>query len=368
MLYRGVLSRLINKKIYFRKRQLYAFNNEFSTFWIEDRLDDIPNQSFKKLLIDSGLAQNSGPSCKIVQSNELDKVHLQLTTACICKCSHCYVGDASKQAMGLQVAKAVIDDCVAHGILTVDYSGGEPTLSPYFSEIIAYGKKQGLEQSLFTNGFFDEKKFSQICEYIDNIQISLDGDQKFHNAFRGNDSIYQQALMTMRRLYDVGKSFTISMSLMEANVNLIPHVYSIAQQFGAGFRISPAAPVGRFDGHDNDYYFKLLQQAKSLCDSHAIKLAEFMLQKPSCSAIKRTIYVDAIGDVYPCPLLSSKRFLLGNAQKDGGIKESIHSNRCEILIGEIERMKKSFEACIFFCPAFLYNMDCSSGYFGAQIC
>jgi MoaA/NifB/PqqE/SkfB family radical SAM enzyme len=57
----------------------------------------------------------------------------------------------------------------------ITISGGEPLDSDIWLDVASYAKKKGLKVSLSTNGLNLNKFYTEVFEYVDNIQVSLGG-------------------------------------------------------------------------------------------------------------------------------------------------------------------------------------------------
>lgn len=354
MYFRNVLTKYINGTAYILKDKLYSFSNPYLSYWLEDKIDLIEDKNFISVLKDNNLIRSSAPSCKITNENLLSKLHIQLTNACMCKCKHCYVGDQKFISLSLSEVANIIDEFIDVGVLSIDYSGGEPTLNKDFSKIIQYGKSQGLKQTLFTNGYIDSKNiFSAIELCIDTIQISLDGSEQYHNLFRNNAKVFRHAIESLRIFSSMKKKIIISMSLTLSNVNELPFVFELANKYNAEFRVSPPVPVGNFSANDS-YYSKLLLQLKEVCNKENISLNELVPRNCNCNAIQKSIYIDARKNIYPCPLLSDSSFLIGQYEQHK-VKQILNSDKTLCLNKKIKSTYLQ-EKCLFFCPAFIFSL------------
>lgn len=363
MYYRSVLTKIIADEAYINLGKLYKFDNKYKKMWLEDNILQIQDENFLNVLKNKKLINNVGPSCKIIEEDLINKVHLQLNNSCMCKCKHCYVGEEGNKSITYDDFIVMIDDFIDKGVMTIDYSGGEPTLHKNFAEIITYGKKQGLNQMLFTNGFIREELYSVIEKNIDIIQVSIDGPEEYHNMFRKNNKVYQNAIKTLERLKDTEVTILVSMSVVNENVEHIPFVVELAKRYNATFRISPPVPMGRNSGKNNLFYERLLEKIKQKCYISGINLEELKPHKAGCSAVRRTVYVDINQNIYPCPLLSETDYLLGNYKKQS-LEEILNSESTKIIIKKIEETINTEKKYVFFCPSFFLNMDCSHGFFG----
>ena len=63
----------------------------------------------------------------------------------------------------------------------------EPLLSKNIHDLLRLTKFNGHISKLTTNGFLLEKKAESINEYIDYLQVSIDGPKQIHDSNRGNN-------------------------------------------------------------------------------------------------------------------------------------------------------------------------------------
>jgi len=366
MLYRNIISRNINDDVYLKKGKLFKIKKPFSDYWIDDALDELTDEGFLGVLKENNLVKTQGPSCPIIKSDRLDKIHLQLNNTCMCHCPHCYVGEMNKSELSLNDVKNILEQAMECGVLTIEYSGGEPTINKDFIEIIKYGKSMGFNQMLFTNGFVNSSYFDAILEYIDIVQISIDGPKEYHNSFRKNKLVFDKALSTIKSISGGNTEIIVSMSVMPENIEHIPYVYGVAKGNGAAFRLSPPAPVGRCSKGDQSFYLDYLRNAKEICVKNNIELKEFVYREPSCSAIRKTVYINSLMQVFPCPLLSDARYLIGNLNEER-LKDLIDNKKSQEVLEFIDETKRKTKKSCFFCPAFLQEADKDCWFFGEMI-
>ncbi len=63
-------------------------------------------------------------------------------------------------------------------------SGGEALLNPQFFRFCELLKKENLHITLLSTGLSLERYAGQVTEWVDDVIVSLDGDEKMHNAIR----------------------------------------------------------------------------------------------------------------------------------------------------------------------------------------
>ncbi len=101
-----------------------------------------------------GNAASLHPDAVSSASTPLSFLWLEITGACNLECVHCYAESGPSLSHGaMQTAdwKRTIDDAADLGTRTVQFIGGEPTLHPAFSELVAYAAGRGLQIEVYTN-------------------------------------------------------------------------------------------------------------------------------------------------------------------------------------------------------------------------
>ena len=145
---------------------------------------------FVEYCIEEGLLEPlSQPDPVPVRINDrvvpsLRYLELHLLHRCNLKCRHCYLGPPRPDEMALADAVHITQAFSDLGGLRLLISGGEPLLYPDLRTYIEQTADAGIRRILFTNGTLitpDNIKWLDV----DEIQFSLDGWGKGHEALRG---------------------------------------------------------------------------------------------------------------------------------------------------------------------------------------
>jgi radical SAM protein with 4Fe4S-binding SPASM domain len=164
-----------------------------------------PQKSHRRLL----LRQSPIPSLRYLE--------LQLTSRCNLTCKHCYLGEPTKAALSLPQVMSVLEEFERMQGLRVLFSGGEPLLYPHLKALNDALPRFALRKVLLTNGtLVREENFPAWCHF-DEIQFSLDGLKKGHEALRGRGT-FEQTMAGIRAAQD--KGIPISIATMVHRYNL----------------------------------------------------------------------------------------------------------------------------------------------------
>lgn len=119
---------------------------------------------------------------------------LVVNYACNLSCTGCYVADANKQKihMDLMFAKGALNELARIGIKTCILIGGEPTIHPFISEIVEIGNGLGIRMRMVSNGMAlkNETLVSGLKEAgISGVAVSIEGSTaETHDSIRGEGS------------------------------------------------------------------------------------------------------------------------------------------------------------------------------------
>ncbi len=109
----------------------------------------------KKLLQKSVFPHLKAYLCKKGDDLAPISINLDLTTACNFQCPHCIDGEIINQGkmLDLRYVRRLIKDWSKKGLKSVILiGGGEPTLYPYFEEVVKFLKILRLQVGIVSNG------------------------------------------------------------------------------------------------------------------------------------------------------------------------------------------------------------------------
>jgi MoaA/NifB/PqqE/SkfB family radical SAM enzyme len=180
-----------------------------------------------------------------------------LTGRCNLACSHCYQeGAPGREADAAAIAKiadAAADTVAAwgqsYGIAfspAFNVTGGEPLILPGIMDVLTLLKGKGFGVSLLTNGtLVDREKARRLADLLDDVQISVEGPERVHDAIRGQGSL-AGAMRGAELLAAAGIPVNLNVTLSRLNIDCIDDVIAMARDAGAqrvGF--SRLVPSGR---------------------------------------------------------------------------------------------------------------------------
>jgi len=137
---------------------------------------------------------------------------LFINSICNLTCEHCFYWQNLNQRDDLTFDEIAALSRDLGPIENLNLSGGEPFIRPDFAEIVRmFVTDNGVKQVYVpTNGYFTGKTEAALRSVLEErdlqlfaCEISLDGTQEYHNAFRGNDKSFQKAMETYDMLAEL---------------------------------------------------------------------------------------------------------------------------------------------------------------------
>jgi Fe-coproporphyrin III synthase len=113
-------------------------------------------------------------------------------------------------------------------------SGGEALLNPNFFTLCRLLKNEGLKICLLSTGISLAANAAEICKYVDEVIVSLDGDPDTHNHIRNIPNAFQkmEAGINAIRAINPGFKITARTVIHRLNYKLWPQIITTAIQLG----------------------------------------------------------------------------------------------------------------------------------------
>lgn len=248
------------------------------------------------------------------------------TNRCNQFCSHCYrdAGAAAADELSLEEGKKLIREIAAAGFRIMIFSGGEPLMVPWITELVRYAVAQGLRPVFGTNGTLLTPALAQELKTagVMGMGISLDSlvpDR--HDAFRSTAGAWADAVRGMTYCRDAGLPFQIHTTVMRWNHHELEALTDFAVQHGAvahhTFFLIPTGRGSEIESEalDSTTYEAVLRrilekqqsvpiELKPTCAPQFMRIAQEMGMKMrfsrGCLAGTHYCIISPRGDVQPC--------------------------------------------------------------------
>ncbi len=154
-----------------------------------------------------------------------------LTNACNLFCQHCYSAANTSRAgeISIEDIKKQIPYLKKAGVKVLILSGGEPLIREDIFEIAELFNKNGFITTLSTNGLLiNEKNIDQIKKHFSYVGISIDGDEKTHDRFRGMEGAFKRSLQSIRLVKEAGIKTGLRFTLSSQTEKALPYIFELA--------------------------------------------------------------------------------------------------------------------------------------------
>lgn len=330
---RVFIGNTMNKECMFITKECYqildsAMKNNYSESEIIDSFQTEKERLYVKELFE--ILKQKGMVGDFNYS-DLFKNNLKITWAftdqCNLRCRHC-ANSSGELKRGKELEKEELLEiadkiCVLHP-RSICLTGGEPLYNPYFWEIVDHIKDQFHGNlRLMTNGtLINEEIASKLAEQFYSIDISLDGvDEESCAKIRG-ENVFGKVIRGIKLLQKHGaERVIVSMVDCSATHEYIQIFKDLCRnELGVQYIIRAFDSVGRGEINKKDlenppfesFESKLTENKENKQVSIIKEEKNYMPDIFGCKAALMEFYIDYRGQIYPCPVLDSEEFLLGN--------------------------------------------------------
>lgn len=174
--------------------------------------------------------------CRIFKVGRPLFVVLVTNNTCDFNCDYCYGDYGNRKGMPDYTTRKlleIIDELKEMGTRILTLHGGESLLRKDFGEILNYAKSKGFYVSLNSNGTLVPKKIKEL-KCLDNLCISLDGNEESNDKHRGKGS-FKKAVAALEAAKNEKIPIVVSATLTRDNMNDMEFLADLGKNMG--FRI-----------------------------------------------------------------------------------------------------------------------------------
>jgi len=250
-------------------------------------------------------------------------VSLKITNECNLRCLHCSSdsGLPLRNELSLEEIQGLIDDLAKIGVRRVTLSGGEPTIRKDFWEILQYLSDKDIQVSLFTNGFFLNRRFvDRLSSFsVSGVRISIDGGlARTHDGIRGFEGSFSRAVEAVKLCREAGLMVLIVSVIMKSNFHEIERIIQLAERNHVPAYFRRFHPVGR--GLRNIHLMpsrEELKAATSIIESYygeelTREMINYLKLVGGWCYIGNRLCIEPDGKVVLCPSLP---YVMGNVRE-----------------------------------------------------
>lgn len=156
-------------------------------------------------------------------NNESHNIFIYLTNNCNQRCNHCYMfaGEINYEELPINVWKSFLLEFKNCGGKGVTFSGGEISVYNNYIDLLKYSKEQDLSVTILTNGVsLNNENIEEISQYVDEVQISLDGyDSPSYFKVRNHNG-FESALNAINTFDALGTKVSVAVTPLYDDIEL----------------------------------------------------------------------------------------------------------------------------------------------------
>lgn len=257
-------------------------------------------------------------------------VYYAITDGCNLRCPYCYA--SSEKALPGELTHEqslqLMDEIAECGATTVVFTGGEPMLRRDLFDVVRYARGLGLRTNIITNGTIVRNATTAdiVAELFDSVAISIDGGTaELHEATRGRGT-FAKTMTALRLLNDAGVVPTINHVISGDNIDHLPDMAAIGAKYKVRqIRMMQHSDLGRaqqdaqhfeWPEHLKSHEFMWTHpSAKHMMSDNSLNGLKPCRVKGNCGMGGNEIYINSLGNVYPCKLVTGTADLAGNVKR-----------------------------------------------------
>lgn len=207
----------------------------------------------------------------VATSCTITSAMLELTYNCSEKCIHCYNHGATRndneisyrnnrEELTLEEYKHIIDDLIAHGLVKVCLTGGDPFSNKYAWDIIEYLYSKDIAFDIYTNGQRLIGKTERLANYFPRlVAVSLySTNATDHDSITRIKGSCEKSMTILRQLSELSVPLNLKCCIMQPNLHSYFSITEFAHQIGA----YPQYEIDIRDSNDGDLCARQLQLTK----------------------------------------------------------------------------------------------------------
>ncbi|GAA1957368.1 StsB family radical SAM/SPASM domain sactipeptide maturase [Kitasatospora viridis] len=258
----------------------------------------------------------------------LKLVYYAITDGCNLRCPYCYASSEKALPGELDTAEsmALMDEIADLGATTVIFTGGEPMMRRDLFSVVRHARSLGLRTNIITNATLvrDSAVAEEMSEIFDLVTVSMDGStEESHERTRGRGT-FRKTLHALKLLNEHGVRPVINHVVGKDNAATMEQFAEFASGFDIRMvRVMQQSALGRGKEDDATYGWQEYLAGHAFTWTHPAakhllpegpKAAKPCSVKGNCGMGGVEIYVNSLGNVYPCKLITAPLDIAGNVR------------------------------------------------------
>jgi molybdenum cofactor biosynthesis enzyme MoaA len=191
-----------------------------------------------------------------------DTICFRVTRHCNARCVFCLAPENGETADDATLAYR-LDWLLSHGVRTVHFCGGEPTLQPALPDLLRQVRSRGGKNRITTNAIeISEPALSALRATDTKVKVSLHGDRSYHNRMVGCDA-FDKTIGNLRRLMAAGIASSVQTTVVADGTWVLDGMIEFCLKNGiTRLSVLPFLPRGNGKLLHRDYEFTIAKRSE----------------------------------------------------------------------------------------------------------
>ncbi|MGW3044789.1 StsB family radical SAM/SPASM domain sactipeptide maturase [Kitasatospora sp. NPDC001159] len=291
--------------------------------------DDEAERVLAKLVLNWIVYYNGNRPVIRVAEAPLNFVYYAITDGCNLRCPYCYASSEKCLPGELDTAESLdlVSQIADLGARTLVFTGGEPMLRKDLFQVVEHANRSGLKSNIITNATMIRTTATarRFAELFNAVTVSLDGGTaETHDRTRGKGA-FARTHQAIRLLNDAGVAPSINHIVTSDNIDELEDFASFVDGLEVhSIRLMNHNDLGRGVGDAYDFGWRDHLRVQQLVWTSPVagklqpdgpRPVTPCSVKGNCGMGGNEIYINSLGDVYPCKLVTGKGEYAGNVRR-----------------------------------------------------
>ncbi len=173
----------------------------------------------------------------VLRGNGFRRLFLELTGRCNERCLHCYASSSPEVETALDRATihSVIEDAAELQVEGIQFTGGDPLLSPELLGAVQYARRLGIaDLEVYTNGLaLRDKLLAALAGEGVRFALSIySHDAATHDAITGTPGSWARTIRAVRSAVDLGCRVRVGVVVRNENEKHLPTLLGMLSDWG----------------------------------------------------------------------------------------------------------------------------------------
>lgn len=286
-------------------------------------------RALAKLILNWIVYYNGNRPTVQIREAPLNFVYYAITDGCNLRCPYCYASSEKCLPGELDTAESLelVSQIAELGARTIVFTGGEPMLRKDLFQVVEHACALGLKANIITNATMirSAQTARRFAELFGQVTVSLDGGTAAtHDRTRGKGS-FAKTRKAIELLNAAGVQPAINHIVTSENVDELEDFASFLEGIEIlSVRLMNHNDLGRGVGDAYDFGWSDHLRVQQLVWTSPVagklkpdgpRPVSPCSVKGNCGMGGNEIYIDSVGDVYPCKLITDREVHAGNVRR-----------------------------------------------------